>query len=324
MWKRDEDRLALLELIETGRLRRRAGQGEAWTLLDGLPWTRRTGKRDEIELVPEHKDTLIELLVRVWPGWKLVSQALAERGLSPRPTDWRRLQDMLRSEEVGDLPNRLNRRTAASTVAPHSKSTLSLIRRATLGDITVTHDGIVRLRPPSGLRFIRGGITVDAAEIAGVLGEVAVTERALLDGTVLDGPVRAALLVENLGPYQDLDPPEGWLVIHVPGWDTATVRLFLAKLHEVPVVHFGDLDPEGVRIVRHLRQIQPDLIWAVPALWREYMEKRALPGEWPDDLDLEDAPALVRKLADRCLWLEQELIAIDPRLRTALETVIEI
>lgn len=319
MWERDEDRLALLELLEAGSLRRRTGQGEAWTLLDQLPWTRRTGRRDEFELVPEHHNTLIELLDRVWPDWRLGSLALADRGLGPTPSDWRRLQDLLRADGVADLPERLNRRTATSAVAPHSKSNLSLIRRAALGDTTVTRDGIVRLRPPSGLRFVRGDAAIDAAEIAGILGEVAITERALLDGTVLDGPVRAALLVENLGPYQDLEPPDGWLIVHVPGWDTATVRLFLGLLAHVTVVHFGDLDPAGVRIVRHLRQIHSGLKWAVPDFWGEYIGKRALPGEWPVELDLDGAPALIRELASRSLWLEQELIAVDPRLRAALE-----
>ena len=183
MWERDEDRLALLELLETGRVRQRKGQGEAWALLDELPWTRRTVRRSEIELVPEHKNAVIELLDRVWPCWKLERQALADRGLRPTPTDWRRLLDLLRAEGVMDLPDRLNRRTASAAVAPHSKSDLSLIRRAALGDVTVTRDGIVRLRPPPGLRFARGKTVVDAGEIAGVLGEVAITERAIRDGT---------------------------------------------------------------------------------------------------------------------------------------------
>lgn len=323
MWERDEDRLALLELLESGRLRRRTGQGEAWTLLDQLPWTRRTGRRDEFELVVEHKNTVVELLDRVWPHWRLGRDVLAERGLGPTPTDWRRLQDLLRADGLAELPDRLNRRTATSAVAPHSKSSLSLIRRVALGDTTVTRDGIVRLRPPPGVSFVRGNAKLDATDVAAILGEVAITERALLDGTVLTGPVRAALLVENLGPYQDLEPPDGWLVVHVPGWDTATVRLFLAQLREVPLVHFGDLDPAGVRIVQHLRQIHPDLMWAVPDFWGEYAEKRALPGEWVDDLSLDDTPALIRALADRGLWLEQETITLDPRLRAALEAVVE-
>jgi hypothetical protein len=321
MWERDEDRLALLELLESGRLRRRVGQGEAWTLLDQQPWTRRTGRRDEFELVPEYKNTVVELLDRVWPSWRLEREVLAERGLGTTPSDWRRLQDLRRAEGLAELPDRLNRRTATSAVAPHSKSSLSLIRRVALGDTTVTRDGIVRLRPPSGICFVHGNAKLDAADVAAVLGEVAITERALLDGTVLTGPVRAALLVENLGPYQDLEPPDGWLVVHVPGWETATVRLFLAQLRELPIVHFGDLDPAGVRIVHHLRQIHPDLRWAIPDFWGEYVEKRALPGEWPDDLNLDNAPALIRELADRGLWLEQELITLDPRLRAALEAV---
>jgi hypothetical protein len=53
----------------------------------------------------------------------------------------------------------------------------------------------------------------------------------------------------------------------------------------------------------------------------EHIERRALPGEWPADVDLDDAPTLIRELARRALWLEQELIAVDPRLRSALEAV---
>lgn len=317
MWERDADRLALLELLLTGRLRRRSQQTEAWVLLDDLSWTRRTRRRDEIELAT--KDRLIELIERVWPEWRLVAEALERKGLDPTPSGWRQLRDVLRAEDVAQLPTRLNRRTATAAVAPHSKSTLSAARRAALGETEVTRDGIVRLRPPPGLRLTRGSACLDAVEIASVLGEVAITERALLDGTVLDGKISTALLVENLGPYRDLTPPAGWLVVHAPGWDTATIRLLLEQLRDVPIIHFGDLDPAGVRIVRHLRQMRADLVWAVPEFWREYVDNRGLTGEWPDDLQLSDAPELVRELAQRGLWLEQEIIALDPRLGAALE-----
>jgi hypothetical protein len=224
MWERDEDKLALLELLEAGRIRRRAAQSEAHAILAELPWTRRTGRRDELELIPERRDDLVELLDRVWPSWKPDSQALAALKFRPTPADWRRLQDVLRAQEVAKLPSRLNRRTAASMVAPHSKAGLSSIRRAALGETTTTRDGIVRLRPPPGLAFARGKALLDAAALADVLGEIAITERALLDGTSLIGTVPAVLLVENLGPFQDLNPPEGWLLAHVPGWNTATVQ----------------------------------------------------------------------------------------------------
>ena len=71
----------------------------------------------------------------------------------------------------------------------------------------------------------------------------------------------------------------------------------------LPRVHFGDLDPAGVRIFRHLRQIYSELKWAVPDFWSEHIEERALSGAWPDDLDLDAAPTLIRELASRGLWL---------------------
>jgi hypothetical protein len=54
-------------------------------------------------------------------------------------------------------------------------------------------------------------------------------------------------------------------------------------------------------------------------LLAQAVETRALRGEWPEDMDLTDAPALVRELAERGLWLEQESVVLDPRLHAALE-----
>jgi hypothetical protein len=322
MWERDEDKLLLLELYVHGRVRKRREQEEAWQWLSELSWTRRAARRHEMRLAPEHEATLAALLDQVWPEWREALQMLSERELAPTPAGWRRLQDMRRAEEVTGLPERLNRRTALSAVAPHSKAGLSTTRRAVLAGTAVTSDGIVRLRPPIGLRLLRGDRALDAGEIAAVLGEVTLTERALLDGTRLEGPITAVLCVENLGPYQDLHVPAGWLVAHVPGWDTAAARLLFSQLHAVPALHFGDLDPTGVKIFRHLEQLHPGLIWAVPEFWGEYVAARGLPCEWPEDLNLEGAPALVRELAARGLWLEQEAISLDPRLPAALEATV--
>lgn len=322
MWERDADRLALLELIETGRLREREGQAEAWNTLVGLPWTRRTGRSREVALVDAYRAALVELLDRVWPDWRLARATLAARGLAPTPSGWRELQDHLRTEDLGPLPERLNVRTATSSVAPHSKATLGAARLAALSETTLTRDGLVRLRPPPDLRLRRGADVLQAAAVASVLGEVVLTERSLMDGTVLEGLPRAVLLVENLGPYQDLRPPRDWMVVHVPGWDTATVRLFLDQVSDVPLIHFGDLDPNGVRIMRHLRAVRPRLLWAVPSFWGDYIETRALPCGWPGDLDLSDTPLLVQELAHRGLWLEQELVTLDERLRPTLEEMV--
>ena len=203
----------------------------------------------------------------------------------------------------------------------HSKATLTGTRRGALEGVALTRDGTVRLRPNAGLVLRAGAIEIEASRVAAVTGEVVLTERALLDGTTLAGtPPAAVLLVENLGPFVDMAVPDGWMAVHVPGWNTSTARRLLDGIDaSIPVVHFGDLDPEGVQIGNHLRARFPRLRWAVPDFWRECVPDRAQKGEWPTELNLGAAHALVHELRDAGLWLEQETIGLDPRLPEALE-----
>lgn len=102
-----------------------------------------------------------------------------------------------------------------------------------------------------------------------------------------------------------------------------TLRLLLAQFDGVPVVLFGDLDPNGVRIARHLRESWPGLRRLVPEFWREYLPTHALERDWPDNLSLEGEPPLVQDLASCGLWLEQEPIVLDPRLPEAMRESLE-
>lgn len=319
IWNSDEARLALLELLTRDVLKRRRVQHEAYEVLEALPWTRATGRRDEIGVVEARRSELSELIDRIWPAWRQVHAELVAAGLNPTPVDYGKLLDRQRAAELSTLPDRLNRRTAASLTATHSKVALTEPRRAVLEGTQLTHDGAIRLRPPSGLmaRTIAGAI--DLSVVATVLGEVSIPERAFLDGLRFEGKIGALLLVENLGAWRDLVAPPGWLVAHVPGWDTATVGCLLDRFKEVPVIHFGDLDPNGVRIFKHLRQRAPHLRWFLPDFWFETVETAGLATDWPAELDLSFAPAKVQDLAARGLWLEQERIVVDPRFETALE-----
>jgi hypothetical protein len=322
MWQTPAERLALLELLVRGTLKKRRAQTGTWDALAELPWVKRTGRRDELGLVEERREELVGLLKRVWPAWGDALAALTELGLPPTPEGWTALEDATRAAGLPSLPDRLNRRTAAALVAPHSKATLTERRIAALGEAEATHDGSVRLRPPRGLVARSSKGSIDLTPVAEVLGEVSLPERALRDGLSLEGPMRAALLVENLGAFCDLPTLDGWLIAHVAGWDTATVARLLERLGSIPIIHFGDLDPNGVRIFRHLRAMRPDLSWFVPEFWGELVDAKGLPGAWPEDLDLGDAPELVRLLSKRALWLEQEPIAVDPRTPAALEATL--
>jgi hypothetical protein len=322
IWESDNARLALLELLSSGSLKRRRTQLEAYDALADLPWTRATGRRDEIGVVEDRRKELAGLIDRVWPAWRDVLADLVAAGLPPTPEGYSRLLDIERAAAIPELPERINRRTAASLIASHSKASLTESRRGALGRTDTSHDGAIRLRPPAGLSARTADGVIDLSGIATVLGEVSIPERALLDGLAFEGDIRAVLLVENLGAWRDLSPPPGWLLAHVPGWDTATVGHMLDRIQGIPVVHFGDLDPNGVRIMLHLRKRVPNLKWFLPEFWFELVDGCGLQTMWPQDLDLDFAPARVRALAARGLWLEQERIVFDPRMADALEAVL--
>ena len=324
IWESDNTRLALLEVLSRGKLKRRRTQSEVYDALAELPWTRATGRRDEIGVVEERRTELAGLIDRVWPAWRDVLANLVAAGLPPTPDGYGRLLDMERAAAIPELPERINRRTAASLTASHSKASLTEARRGALGETDPTHDGSIRLRPPAGLSARTANGVVDLSGIATVLGEVSIPERALLDGLAFDGTIRAVLLVENLGAWRDLSPPPRWLLAHVPGWDTATVGHLLDRIEGIPVVHFGDVDPNGVRIMLHLRRRAPNLRWFLPEFWFELADACGLRAMWPQDLDLDFAPAQVRALAARGLWLEQERIVLDPRMADALEMALAV
>lgn len=318
MWERAEDRLALLELLTSGSLKRRATQSDAFDWLAELSWTRATGRRDEVALVADRRADLVALLDRVWPDWQTEQFELLVAGEPPTPAGWSRLGDRRRAGALPELPERVNRRTAAAATAPGAKSSLTAARIGALGTVEVTDDGVARLRPPPGLVACRATHSVALDEVVAVFDEVGVSDRALRDGLRFDGDVEAVLLVENLGAWRDMPRPGRWMLVHVPGWNTATVRQLLATLSDVPVVHFGDLDPNGVRIQRHLREHLPRLGWLVPNWWAELVPLHAQDRDWPDDLDLGHTPALVRELAATRRWLEQERVVLDRRLPQAM------
>jgi hypothetical protein len=322
MWERIEHRLALLELVSRAQLRSRQSQAEAFAWLAELPWTRLSTRRDELVLVENRRADLETLLANVWPEWRTVLAKLVDEGLQSTERDWRELLDRERAAALGALPDRLNLKTATAQVAPHSKASLTETNKRALeraGLDGLTRDGLVRLRPNAGLALARGARTASVVELSDLVGEVILPQRAFADGTALAGVLpHAIVVVENLGPFLDMAQPEGWLVAHVSGWDTHTVKILLDQTRGIPVLHFGDLDYNGLRIYEHLRETRADLRWFVPDFWSEYLD-RALPKSWPEDVILDGAPPIVQDLARRGLWLEQETIALDPRILDALK-----
>jgi len=84
MWNSPEERLALLELLSRGTLKRRRAQSRAFDALAELPWTRATARRDELGLVEDRQSELVVLLERVWPTWGEGLADLAGTAFHPR------------------------------------------------------------------------------------------------------------------------------------------------------------------------------------------------------------------------------------------------
>src|SRR4051812_21888629 len=99
-WSTSIHRLALLELLVLGSLKRRRAQATAWDSLAELPWTRLTGRRDELGLVETRRVDLVALIDRAWPAWGDGLAALTARGLPPTPDGWGTLEDAERAEGV--------------------------------------------------------------------------------------------------------------------------------------------------------------------------------------------------------------------------------
>lgn len=325
-WSDPRHALLLVELIQTGEVRRRRVQEAAWATLLELGWARRTRRQGVLALDEKARRIAEKTLQHAWPDWSEVVGQLAAGGLPPTPTGFADLQRRDRVDAASRLalPTRMNRRTAAATVGRHAKARLGPFEQVVLEDVDVTDDGLVRMRPSAGLLVGNGGGVQDARKLASLLGELVLVDRALRDGTRLVGKEpRAVLTVENLGAYQDAVVSDDVLVVHVPGWNTRTTRDLLKGLDEVPVVHFGDLDPNGIAILVHLRRWRPRVRWLVPSYWEERRESKGLTRDWPD-LDMpEDAPDWVRELPERRTWLEQEVIAVDSRFGTFLEMEIQ-
>lgn len=325
-WGDPRHALLLAELIHTGEVRRRRVQEAAWAALLDLGWARRTRRLGVLALDEKARRNAEKTLQHAWPDWPGVVGRLAAGGLPLTPAGLADLERRDRVDAAGRLalPTRMNRRTAAATVGRHAKARLGPFEQIVLEDVDVTDDGLVRMRPSAGLQVRNGGAVQDARKLASLLGELVLVDRALRDGARLVGKEpRAVLTVENLGAYQDAVVADDVLVVHVPGWNTRTTRDLLKGLDEVPVVHFGDLDPNGIAILAHLRRWRLGVRWLVPLYWEERRDDKGLTRDWPD-LDMpKDAPDWVRQLPERRIWLEQEVVAVDSRFGQFLEMEVE-
>lgn len=315
-WKNDKIRAALLNLWTEQTLQRNATRAP---LIDHLleAGILAKGSRAREYRLPEHqRAAYATLLQRIWPQWRTTLDELHHRGLTATPANLL----VLRRKPLEDLPPRLHHKTYAALVGAHSKSGIEPPENTTL-----TQDDLLRLRTPAGFTLRdANGAELPCDPMMQTLGEIVLPERALLDGITPAGALpRCLFTIENLGAYIDLPHPSDLLLIHQPGWNSRLAQQLIRTLPpDIPWFHFGDLDPEGIRIYQSLGDAtrKPEL-W-IPEFWGEYLNDYALPVKQPWPVlpeGLVEHP-LLHALLETGRWLEQEVAVVDSRISEALDS----
>ncbi len=321
-WESETERALLLELRLTGTARRRKAQQGLLDVLERQGWVVSTARAKEVELVRERVDELDRMLDGRWAAWRSVAHALLARELPPTVAGLKELRRLER--EPPPIPGRVSLKTATAQVAEHSKANLHEGHRVMLAGTELVRDGTVLLRPHAGMRLERDGVSVEAERVRALQGVVAVTKRAMLDGTRVAGTApRVVMTVENESAFMDLPQPDGLLLVWVPGWNTRLAVEFLEALAPGRRLHFGDLDVNGVKIYRHLAALLPGLEHFVPAWWSEVaVAAPAWLVDWPEDLVGAADPAPLRELAAEGRGSEQEVVVLDRRMATELDALV--
>ena len=318
-WKDEASRALLLELWMHGRARRRTTQRALGDHLEAAGWIHASVRAAEVTLVDEHRGSVVLMLDRCWSDWRSVARVLQAEELAPTVKGLRELRR--RQRRLPPLPERISLRIAASLTGEHSKASLSPEHQAMLGSTEIMRDGAALIRPNAGLRVERAGRQWSAGELATVQGVLAITQRAMRDGTRLVGDLpELVMTVENLAAFVDMPKPDWLMLVHVPGWNVPLAVELLETIGPERIVHFGDLDPNGVRIYELLRTRLGDVELWVPEPWQELLAHApVLECAWPDGLVGPQHPALVAELARTGRWTEQELVVVDPGLPGAIE-----
>ncbi|MGA7877989.1 MAG: hypothetical protein WCA08_20190 [Desulfoferrobacter sp.] len=321
-WNNIEYHAAILRLLLDGILKRTSKVQPLVDYLMELGWITQSPRLSELALNQHGAARLPDLLDRVWPAWRQTFQQLRDSDL-PATADGL-LQLTRQNRLLPPLPRRLHHKTYAAMAGDHSKSHSA--KSLLPSGVELTTDGVLRLRANDGLILWFGDHRVCCDNWMAAVGEVILTERAILDGLRVSGRLPDLVMtVENLGPFVDMPKPKTFLLVHQPGWNTLLSLQFLRVLGpEVLWYHFGDLDPEGLAIYQHLNHQDLNVRLFIPSFWKEYEDAFAqtLSGGWPPSIKKSFEKPFLKKFFARNVWLEQEPIILDERFERELNRLI--
>jgi len=312
------------ELVSTPSVKRLRRNQRVIDAFSVHGWVTHATRRDQFAITDSGRLIAEKRLAEQWPGWREDLISFTNLGLSPEDSGaW----SLLRRAQTNQIPRPLthiNRRTLNAWDRRHSKVSVGPPPE-TLAEAQITVDELTRLRLPPGSRiFLQNGDIVECDRLMAVFGEAVIPERAWQDIKQIDTlKSRVIVSVENKGAFVDFPATSQATLLFLPGDNTGPLGQVTSRMPHQALIHFGDLDPQGIQIYRNLTDQCPRIHHFVPSYAEEYLITHAQPCKtpWPRG-DYSSLHPVLSTLVARSLWLEHEALVLDHRFEAELDSVI--
>lgn len=321
-WRDEELQVAALRLLLNGQTKKSQASSALLDQLDEIGVITPTRRRDQFEVVAGRETDLRKYLSTRWPEY---AQAESVFRHQPGAPDAAQLRALRRKHlESPTSFQQLHHKTWSAWNGAHSKSG----EFSSPAGLKLTTDDIVRMRVNTGIRIKKTDDTeLDLGAWQQLTSEAIVSERAFADEWSFCGTMpRVILTVENLGSFVDITKPPGCMLIHSPGWNTTLATRLVAKLPtDIPWWHFGDLDPNGLKIGMSLgiegNQARKPSIW-IPHAAQQLLESHSLKRDQPWPVNAIPNYLLANEsiawLVHHGRWMEHEAIVLLPEFAVEL------
>ena len=327
-WCDDALRVAALRLLLCGKVKRTDVADAFLRQLDDIGIVVPSRQKDLFCLAPDRTQDFKEYLFARWPGYAVAAEAFSEQTDTITVAQLRGLRRVHLKSPDGFA--RLNRKTWSAWAGAHSKSG----EAGQPDDLDLTVDDTLRVRVNDGLRLrSMDGHEIDLGVWQTMMGESIFSERAFAENWTLCGTMPDQIVtVENLGAFVDIKKPPKCLIVHTPGWNTTlTMRLIERLPASISWWHFGDIDPNGLKMGllmggKNAGSRKPR-VWiprATQALLKSHSLRLDKP--WPvSDLPLSlTANESVAWLVREQRWMEHEAVVLQPDFAQELKELKEL
>ena len=284
-----------------------------------------TARRDEFAITNSGISVAEKRLAEQWLNWREDLLTFTNLGLSPEDAGAWTLLKRAKANQIPRSLTRINRRTLNAWERRHSKVVVDSPSKM-LAEAEITVDELTRLRlPPNSKLLLQNGNIIDCKNLIETFGEIAIPERGWDEINRIDAPdSRVIISIENKGAFVDFPAVSQTTLLFLPGDNTSALELVTLRLRHQSLIHFGDLDSDGIQIYESLVTQGFAVRHFVPTYAEEYLITHARPCKtpWPQR-DYSSFPPIISTLASKSLWLEQEALVLDHRFDAELAAVVQ-